>query len=1218
MSARLSPPEKYSRTLVVMGRFRADRPEDAGKKGVFVFETGDSSADGALSAADVFSKLKPELRLLDDSSVWVDDVGFYALRMKAPGTAAEEGSAMEVSPNSVLLDQARGAGGATDASRAAFGGLLAQDMIRDLDVTARFSGSTFPKALLELAHRYLNVDVNRLLGTSLIGAGIDDLFRDDPIVTGRILQLLLAFEADAPAARKALRAALEAFGLEGRDAAERSRKIDAIAASVESLRGQLEGDPRNKSWDQIVGVAPQLNLPWVEDLSKGDPAYRVDLGDVGIPVGGSLRDAYVLYRKSADNLHKFVRAPSLHSYVFLWLMSKYAEMQEGKPGVVAKAVHRRGVEGAGRKRVFGETPEDAKRRKGIAERAASERIEQLSDSLKVFAPSLLTDIRDVVAIDNRFTRADLNDRLAQLFVTLSSSVSGPIAEALSKARTVIGSYGAVYQKLVDALNSGEARFWTADAMAARIDGIGDSRHRETLAAAVEALRAAFAETPAQEAAAAEESPEAAQRREDARRRRIRGATLDAFAAAFGDASIRGLAENLEEGRKDGEETESQKQIREMRALYRAGGLISEHMGEVAEAAAAASVPPAAAVAEGKITKKGEESLRRAAESAAANPPPTRFLMPAEITERIPPGKEFVADLHNDAGEVIGRLTGSRSEGAEILFREDAPGLDGEDPLKDVKLVFREGDVSPADPLKDEPILLKEIDPDGRVISALEERKIRAESGLSAAEIGERLARYGEMREALRRIYTGSGQGALSGGARAEFERGMRALTLGEFIAAAPDGQSRLGRPTISESLKLLMDVVQVIGARAHENPDLAKPRPDQGSAEALGPLKDGDPEAALNLSTYFRLPSGPDSALDGERMITQVMAYHRYLTDSVQNVSTYLQDLADLKGIADAASGARLVVINRTLDEYVAEAVLGGEVLTHGLHAATLYLTHAARAAGSGWGQFGDFFAYNYTKKQQASGLSCPMVISAEADVLEACPFPVAALGGLRALKFRIQAAGGAAADLGKGLLMEGAEAALSSPAAMAAATVVQNAGALGRLSSGSVPFSFRREFEEVTRGVVYKEGEAVVSLLRRLWLNPDSNDCLAAMVTSRCATLTMTRDLNDKTLNSFVRLLIAARLEQGKDAREILEQKDLDAAHRALFDSAIFPPADRPNVQILESTGRINIVSHNFVQPIFSGSSAFWLELRRGAGQEPVRTPIKAALLAPLSFLGL
>lgn len=1184
----LKLPPSYSRTLVVIGRFRSNRAGEKGN-GVFVFENGSDKAS-ELSATNVFAVLKPELRLHAGNSVWCDNALFYGLDLQVP-KAVEQGSSLSIGPNSVLLEQGGSGNAGSDLIRATIGGKLIKFMLDDLDIVARISGSNFPNALLELAHRYLNVDVNQRLrdAEKLIATSIDTVFRDDPVVTHCILALLLAFEDDVPGARKALYAGLQTSNLKSQDDKDRAAKIEAIINSVEHLRKQLETEIYDETWETIVG-----GMPWVADISTGDDAYKVELGDIEVRIGASLRDLYMLYRERTGRLHKLVRAPVLHSYIFMWLTSKYGPIVEGRPDLRADKMYKRGVFGvADANRIYGDTPENTAKRKKLAEDKAEEAIKKYTklSGFEGFAKLLIPDICDVVQIENTFRRSDLLQRLKNLFVELSGTVSGPAASALNETRETIAAYRPVYQRLVNILNASEKDAWNASALKGAIQAAGKPGQETGIKAAVEAAQKSLEPNPPDES-------------EDVRRERIRTSVLNAFIAAIGVDSINRFAEKYQATPGIADQT------KRLAQLYDGAGLMAGWQDVVSDTPAAIlTVPPQ----QGEVTETGKERLKQAYTGATPAPAPVRLAMPTSMAGKISADQRMNGKVKLSADKVVGEWSANLTEGVEInIYNEDLK-------ISNVKLSLPDNQT----------LLLTDVDPQGQIETDLKARRTAKAERAQAVEGLGGLGEYAKKREEMRRFYVKLPSSPMSREAIKAYQRSLRTLMLGEILAAAPDRESRLGIPTISEMQKLLLDICDSIGDI--DNPDLMQPCPDNGSAEALGPdSPDNGPAAKLNLSAYFRLPSGPNSNVAGPAMIHQSIVYHQSLTNSVSGVSAFLGDLADLKAIADAAAPkAKLIVINRTLAEYTTEALqAGGQMLTRDLHAATLYLSHAAEADDKAWKTFGSAFADNYTdSSEQPALLSCPMVISAERDSLANCPFPVASLANIRQLKLRALPDGqqdfkpdedkkgvkppeGHVFSTMDGGLIVKKWVGISVPAAMAAAAIVKNTTALGTLSPDQLGHAFLKDFHELVK-MHYLKGEPIIALLRRLWLTPETTGCLSALAVSRIATLALMAGSGPDAPTHLKALLVAAQLAQGKDT---IEEHDLNAAQKAVFDSSALPENARftfmdGRTDVAQSTTNIRFFNRR------SSSSAISLQVQLSPSGK-VDVAFDQALCQPLEFL--
>ena len=426
---------------------------------------------------------------------------------------------------------------------------------------------------------------------------------------------------------------------------------------------------------------------------------------------------------------------------------------------------------------------------------------------------------------------------------------------------------------------------------------------------------------------------------------------------------------------------------------------------------------------------------------------------------------------------------------------------------------------------------------GRILADGKKRYARAR------RMGERVAElssYAELREGLRKISARIGSIDLDEVVRAAVERQLCTLSFGEIVAAAPDSQSFLGKQDISQTLALVIEVVKELGNRRNANLAKAGTRRSVGrSLRAEGRRRS---PSRLNLSRFFKVP---DDEAEGVEVLENAMDYHSNLCESVSSVVQQLQDLNDLRAIADGMpSGSRLIVINRTLDEY-ANAVYQAAPKWHfslNCHPSVVYFPNCAdihriadtgstpqRSGMSAWELLkATFVSHRFmrigpTEDGQEETLvpSCPVIVTANQseDVLSACPFPSARLDSLGTLGFRRRPGGGATAsgpmdgssgvepgefNTRGGLLVDRSRYLASMPAAMTLAVYANDERLLGSLSNDIAHEGFIREFLAVS-GVSFRRKERVLSLLRRLWVYTDRGDgCLSAFVLARLATLVL------------------------------------------------------------------------------------------------------------------
>jgi hypothetical protein len=161
------------------------------------------------------------------------------------------------------------------------------------------------------------------------------------------------------------------------------------------------------------------------------------------------------------------------------------------------------------------------------------------------------------------------------------------------------------------------------------------------------------------------------------------------------------------------------------------------------------------------------------------------------------------------------------------------------------------------------------------------------------------------------------------------------------------------------------------------------------------------------------------------------------------------------------------------------------------------------------------------------------------------------------------------------GLVVDGGSAP-SFPAAMAAVAILGNQS-LGRLSPDQTSADFDAAFNKKVK-TPYVKGEAVASFLRRLWLQPEANDCLAALAVSRIATLALMAGPKEGAPDSLKALLAAAQLAQ---VDEPVEGNVLDAAQKAVFGSGALPNGAR----FVFLTGKTDVAQDGGNQRLFNPS---------------------------------
>ena len=396
----------------------------------------------------------------------------------------------------------------------------------------------------------------------------------------------------------------------------------------------------------------------------------------------------------------------------------------------------------------------------------------------------------------------------------------------------------------------------------------------------------------------------------------------------------------------------------------------------------------------------------------------------------------------------------------------------------------------------EGITIDTFDPDGDIRAFIADAA--HDRPLSSEDIKEqvkKLPEYGEQRESMRALYCGEEADDLDPLALNDFERAMRAVQFGEFLQAAPDSESRLGVSDVSQTVRLMLDLVRNVGDLA--NDEQVMPEPDRETTVALGPSgQEGGPKARLNLSIYFQVPDEDKGAA-----ITAAMVYHERICDSVSQVRDHLADINDLKAIAAALpADAKLVVVNSTVIDHMSDIGNERNFLPQYHHPSVILLGRGA-GQGADWTGLAQHLEKQFSEAEDNVTLSCPFVVSHD-KVDSSCPFPVARSPESFA-KIGFVPAARAAMHTAEALAVEDARALLSMPAAMAVAPIVRDS-ALGKFPDEPVDDNVVKAVEAASGARFQRgdKGELVVAFLRRCWRESMGNSALEAFVTARLATL--------------------------------------------------------------------------------------------------------------------
>lgn len=513
-----------------------------------------------------------------------------------------------------------------------------------------------------------------------------------------------------------------------------------------------------------------------------------DLGDIRtLPPGASFPDLYQYYMHHAENVHRFIRAPVLHSFVFLWLMSKYKihPADRGSFGEPAQEAFRRGVQGAA-DRTFGESDSDRARRKNLAV-ASGEKIIETFEPGKLKDGTILTEkdvelkrgmarqmneeVTNIFDADTTFHRRKLQELLETWFSDAAASTSGTLKRVLDDSREFISIYRSIYTRLLGILNLPE-NLKEAEAIERKITKLGPDDYKEALLSVAKRAREILSEDRKDKPTDLAANDEAT----FAYRRKVRHEVLDMLSKEVGRTSIQRFA-----GMFDKEAGKIKEQIRELKQLYRTDRKINDALQKVESVAAGAGMPSAVA----SDQDLGAISTELVVKKIAQGNPPSEGVFPNSDSVQ----REF--DKESPPEMITGKLKVGKSRVGDVEMRRDGTKVMLD--VSEFRKATLDQDVTLALDDSGSITTFDEVDSEGDIRSFLLDTM--HDQPLSDEEIGEQVkdlpSEYGNLRERLRELYCGKGATELGRDALDNFQRAMRALCMGEFLQAAPDAESRL-------------------------------------------------------------------------------------------------------------------------------------------------------------------------------------------------------------------------------------------------------------------------------------------------------------------------------------------------------------------------------------------------------------------------------------------
>ncbi|MER8433899.1 hypothetical protein [Mesorhizobium caraganae] len=905
----------YNRTIMVIGKFNSLAKEDEEKRSIFDTASPtypDLKPVAVPSVDEVFKHVNPQILRLEGMALRIGDTDYESYRLVAP--YADTGGAKTI-PTPLLPDDAlfdaisESKPRSNDVLRAQeIGGKLFKRLIANLDVLARFMGGRFTKAMLTMADGYASAKAVQIFlkvreNVDFSPGRISEAHFQNPIVAAAVLKYLLAAPADALRALKQLTAAYSEFAFFN-DAGLQRDAVNSIVGAMQHLREVvLERKAPDAVWEEMKTRDP-FTSDWLDNNAL-DPRFNLGVDDI---VGnGRFIEIYLAFRQRSDAVHAFARSLPHQSFFFAWLMSKYESYNSADATLqkVGLKVFNKTMKGKAGVR-FGVGPADFQRNVEIIGKAGNEGLTDYLNafqdkSLKGALKGILESFSDVLIapISNKtaFTRDKLNENIDALFISLAFRIGGPASEALASAQEYANRIAEVYHEVLRAAGEGEtekAKFENViAAMAARpSDHVDVAKLRADVLAGLKKAKLGDAE------------------------RAVRKA-LDVTVKSYATA-----AQSFLRGRLKAVEEQLGMQAHTMRGLLALRRMMDVTPSQTKTALVIRMVTDhelKQLVDDIGLSHLGEEAA--AAQKKAVNEAYAEMASGRPITAPLPAdvASKIQAWSSNSTDPVPNVLTGKvkvkNKEVSEFTIDREKKifQMSVADPgILATPVEEMQGEISRLPGTDTLPLNPSDIDADKLLSSAMQDA-VRREASKPNKED---LEKYGELSAFMDQVADAyANKGTMSGELHERLRNEVRSFVLGEYLAAAPEDQSPLGKADLSQGSAFAMDAVREIGTTSLPGTLIAN-NPDDGSA------------AGLNRIPFDQYYPVPNDAKAGPQQIANVIRFHLNLAQGVIAIADYLRDVLDLRRLVAALpNGARLSVINMTLAEF--NVALANDSLQH-------------------------------------------------------------------------------------------------------------------------------------------------------------------------------------------------------------------------------------------------------------------------------------------------
>lgn len=870
--------QEPNKRIAIFGKFRKD--DDVRRH---VFQKQDDEAKGIhkLNGQTFIDVVRPELRLTkaDDAKhqFKIGDIFFQGFHLKTPATDDGEvyAEGLPILNKSLLLDLLEETKSAGDPGKKIqeTGGELFSDLLKNLDISARFGHSNFVRAMSWILEIYVAHHVDQILTSYDAKTTIDQgLFqkklREDTAMRGEMIKYLLCLEDDEVHIQGSLKAKFKGWTKDplspfATDDDAQARQLNQCVETLAELKSGLLNEST-----ELATFLKNNGGSWVDDMALGE--FNFAGPETGR--GRSFFGYYKTCKDSADWLARFLRNDVMHSFLFCWLSSKYKKHSRAQFPAAGDKMFKLGVQDQLDRFVFESRAERAKRMSTV-DKANREMAKEFTDEMKPHIAILAGVIKSLFLPKHGYTREQLEERTIEAFILNCQLAStGAIAELHKEAKEFVAELNRGYQPVLRYIME-----------KSREVGISDEEKITLSTAELKEVLSGIG-TDKFDAFVSDVFTQL-------------GDKETVMAAEFKDLYVKNLTKKGLTKFKEGWE-ESEEEIREERAkIERLGrmrlGLERKPDGEVSGMGAYINIVDMETLSADQketVDKKQQKKLRAASMKTQASSQES-IKVPLAVENRkeaLGEGKTGQLKVAGADGDItVGTFVIEKDGDQENLVidrSDDVTFSDDDKPdPKDLKLVF------PSEGEEEElQIRVSEIDD-------LEPEKLFPEWQENYEDVSD----YDETAK-----YLDSCHEYYVEGKNADFSKSMRGQILGETILSIPRGSVNLDAEHLSNVIGVIMEMVENIGDPSAEGlRDADEFKPGTTGYEML---------KNINLSEFFPLPD-----TESHQMST-VLQYHYSLCENLQNVKRYLEEIKEMRDYFEGVKNSDLQVqfYNMTFEEY--------------------------------------------------------------------------------------------------------------------------------------------------------------------------------------------------------------------------------------------------------------------------------------------------------------